>query len=164
MKSFFLGSRDPDRISLEHVFPVGNLVFSTPFEAEQGKHLRVVIEGDPEYLEHFDNHAEMLIENERDPQGRWVALANYVFDASLELIYEPRRAEPDKNWNLRLLLFVLRADLIRTCDLKLSPVAWITGTRRHVTVISERAPLPTGIGNGKVEIAPCIVLPPKKLT
>jgi len=159
IKKFFLGKDDPDRISLENVFPIGDLVFSTPFGVEQGKHHRVVIEGNKHYLEYFDDHACLLLKSEPDPFGRWVALTNYILEPSLELIYEPKCAEKIKAY--RLLVCILRMDLIAICNLRLSPVAHILATKNHVTCVDFPAPLPDDIGNGSTDLAPLIITPPR---
>lgn len=157
IKKIFLGKDDPNRISLESVFPLGDLVFSTPLEVEQGKHQKVIVEGDPLYLEHFDDCACALLESEQDPLGRWVALTDYLLEPSLELIYEPRCAEEIKS--LRLLLFVLRADLIQICNLRLASTSRVVGTKGHITFLSQSVPLPDNVGNGFFDVAPPIVLP-----
>lgn len=156
VKSFFMGKDDPDRISLENVFPIGDLVFSMPFGAEQGKHHRVIIEGDIGYLECFDDCASSLLESESDPFGRWVALTNYILEPSLELIYEPRGSEFVKAY--RLLVCILRRDLIAQCDLRLSPVARITATRGHIQCVDLPVLLPEGTHNGSTELAPLIAV------
>jgi len=157
IKTLFMGRDDPNRISLENVFPVGNLTFSMPFEAEQGKRHRIVIEGSPDYLGYFDDHASLLLESEPDPLGRWAALTNYVLEPSLELIYEPRCNEHFRAF--RLLVCVLRVDLIVQCDLRLAPIARITATRGYVQCVDLPVPLPEGVCNGHTDLAPTIVLP-----
>ncbi len=162
MKKYFLGSRDPNRISLENVFPVGNLIFSTPIEAVAGNQLQVVVEGDQEYLDYFGDHASRLLKHGQDESGRWTALMKYLDSACIELIYEPNRAEGEIDYHLRLLVFGLRADLVQVCNLRLSPVALVTGTKGHITVLYERAPLPEGIGNGILDFIPHNIVPPRK--
>lgn len=157
VRAFFLGKGDPDHISLEGVFPVGDLVFSMPFGTEQGKHHRVIVEGNADYLEYFDDRASLLLESEPDPLGRWVALTNYALEQSLELIYEPRCSELVKAF--RLLVCTLRKDLITQCDLRLSPVARITATRGRIQCMDLPVPLPRDVRNGFTDLAPMIALP-----
>jgi hypothetical protein len=158
-KRFFLGKDDPDRIMLEEVFPVGDVVFSTPFE-EAGRHHRVVIEGGEPYVDFIADHIHGLTEyDEMNPYGRWVAIAPYGEDEGLEVFYEPL----DKSMpGLRLLVFVLRADLVKACDLRLSSVARVTVIRGHITCLYQAAPLPAEIGNGQIEL-PAIIVPPPRL-
>jgi len=164
IKRVFKGKDDPDKISLEGVFPRGDLIFSTPFDAEQGKHHRVVVEGSSVLLERFDDYASALLESEPDAFGRWVALTDYVLEEpSLELIYEPRKTR-EKNMNLRLLVFVLRTDLVKVCNLRLSPFSVISATRGYITVLYKQISLPENIGNGFLDFAPSVVLSsPKKV-
>lgn len=158
IKRFFLGKDDPNKISLERVFPLGDLVFSTPFYVEQGKHHRIVVEGSPAFLEKFDDYADILLQSEPDAFGRWVALTDYVLeDPSLELIYEPKNVR-DVN-NIRLLVFTLRTDLVKICNLKLSPVSVVNATRSYVTVLYNHVALPENVSNGFLDFAPPIVLP-----
>lgn len=159
MKRFFLGKDDPDRITLENVFPVGDVVFSTPFE-EAGRHHRVVIEGGEPFVEFLAEHIHGLTEyDETNPYGRWVAIAPYGDDEGLEIIYEPL---DKKVAAFRLLVFVLRTDLVKACDLKLSSVAHVTVTKGHITCLHQIAPLPEEVGNGQIEL-PQIILPPPRL-
>ncbi len=158
-KRFFLGKDDPDRIMLERVFPVGDIVFSMPFE-EAGRHHRVVIEGAEPYVDFVAEHIHGLTEyDEANPYGRWVAIAPYGDDEGLEIFYEPvdRSIAP-----FRLLVFVLRADLVKACDLRLSSVAYVTATKGHVTCLHLVAPLPEDLGNGQIEL-PAIISPPPRL-
>lgn len=158
IKRIFMGLNDPNRITLEYVFPVGNITFSMPFGIEQGRHHRVVVEGHPAYLDFFDCHASKLLASDYENNlGRWVALANYIFEESLEMIFEPK----DKRLiPYRLLVFELRHDLVKICDLRLAPVARVTCIRDEMTVLYHPAPLPENIGNGKINITPGIILPP----
>lgn len=158
-KRFFLGRDDPDRIMLENVFPTGDLVFSTPLE-EVGKHQRVVIEGGEPFLDFIARHIHGLTQyDERNPDGRWTAITPYGGDQGIELFYEPSaKLMP----GLRLIIFVLRRDLVQACDLKLSPVAQVTVTLGHITCLYQNAPLPEDIGNGQIEV-PHVIVPPTRL-
>jgi len=158
-KRFFLGKDDPDRITLEDVFPVGDIVFSTPFE-EAGRHHRVVIEGREPFIDFLAEHIHGLTEWDRNNSyGRWVAIAPYGDDQGIEVFYEPLNKSMAA---FRLLVFVLRSDLVRACDLKLSEVAHVTVTRDHITCMHESAPLPKDVGNGQIEV-PQVILPPPRL-
>lgn len=158
-KRFFLGRDDPDRIMLENVFPVGDIVFSTPFE-EVGRHHRVVVEGAEPYVDFVAEHIHGLTGyDEGNPYGRWVAIAPYGEDEGLEIFYEPL---DKKMAAFRLLVFILRADLVKACDLKLSSVAHVTVTKGHITCLHQAAPLPEEVGNGRIEL-PVIILPPPRL-
>jgi len=162
----FMGKNDPDRISLENVFPLGDLTFSMPFGVEQGRHHRIVVEGNPEFLRCFGDCAGTLLESESDPLGRWVALTTFLSEprlelSCLELVYEPRCTKELRA--LRLLVFVLRTDLVRICNLRLSPVSLITGTKDFITFLNRPVPLPDYIKNGFLDVAPPIVLPPQRV-
>jgi len=63
---------------------------------------------------------------------------------------------------LRLLVFVLRADLVKSCDLRLASVAHVTVTKQHITCMHQAAPLPEEVGNGQIEL-PNIILPKPRL-
>lgn len=156
IKKFFKGKHDPDRITLEKVFTVGDVVFSTPFE-EVGRHRRVVIEGAEPLIDFIAEHIQGLTEYDAgNPYGHWVAIAPYAEDQGLEVFYEPL----DKIIAaFRLLVFDLRKDLIRACDLRLSPVAHVTVTRSQITCLQQPVPLPQEVGNGQIEL-PRIILPP----
>jgi len=144
---------------LENVFPTGDLVFSTPLE-EVGKHQRVVIEGGEPFLDFIARHINGLTQyDERNPDGRWTAITPYGEDQGIELFYEP---SAKLMAGLRLIVFVLRRDLVQACDLKLSPVAQVTVTLGHITCLYQNAPLPEDIGNGQIEV-PRVIFPPPRL-
>lgn len=158
IKKIFRGKDDPDKISLEGVFPRGDLVFSTPFDVEQGRHCRVVVEGSPVFLETFDDYADILLQSKSDVFGQWVASTNYVLEEpSLELIYELKNTKGIEN--LRLLVFVLRIDLIKICNLKLSPVSVVNATKGYINILYNRVSLPKEIKNGFLDFTPKVVLP-----
>jgi hypothetical protein len=156
-KRFFLGKNDPNRISLENVFPIGNLVFSMPIGIEQGRHHRIVVEGTADYLQSFSDHANRLIGRESDFAGRWIALTDYDLDSSRVLLYEPKCHEAMKA--VQLLVLILRNDLIQFCNLRLSNAAVVTGTRGWVTFLNNRVSLPSYIANGSLDVAPLIAPP-----
>jgi hypothetical protein len=162
IKKVFRGKGDPNKISLEKVFPDGDLVFSTPFGVEQGKHHRIIVEGNSAFLEKFDDYTDILLKSVND-FGRWVALTNYILEEpSLELIYEPKSAK--EVLNLLLLVFILRVDLVKICNLRLSPVSVINATIDHVTVLYKPIPLPENLGNGFLDLMPSIIIPsPQKV-
>ncbi len=151
LRRMFMGQDDPDRISLERVFPFGDLIFSMPFE-ETGRQHRIIVEGNQSLLEQFENHADVLTKSQPDNYGRWVALIDGVMrEPSLQIIYEPADVEIV---NFRLLVFVLRADLVKICNFRLCLVSHVIATKSHVVVLHKPAPLPESIGNGFLELLP----------
>ena len=160
MKRLFMGKNDPDGIILERVFPRSNLVFSTPLE-EIGRHHRVIVEGDEPLLEEFEYRTEILKETKTN-NGRWVAIVEgeLLKKPCLWIVYEPKDRIAE---SFNLLVFNLREDLVKICNLKLCPVSHVTVTKGHTTVFNNPAPLPKEIGNGLLEIAPAIVSPTIRL-
>ena len=99
-----------------------------------------------------------MLESRPDAFGRWVASTSYILEEpSLELIYEPKDVKGIEN--LLLLVLVLRTDLVKICNLKLSPVSVVNVTRGHVTVLYNRVSLPENISNGFLDFAPLIIAP-----
>lgn len=159
MKQWFFGKDDPNRISLENVFPVGDIVFSTPFGVETGRHRRIFAEGESKLLQSFGDHADHLLAERPTPLGKWVAIDRY-FSSGIQMVYEPATTAMEA---CGLLVFALRLDLINLCHLRLSPVAMITGRVGYKDFFKKSVPLPDGIKNGFLDVAPLIVKPSRCL-
>lgn len=151
-RRIFLGREDPSRISLEIVFPYGDIVFSTPVN-EVGRFRKVVIEGHETILDFLEPHLQHLVKFGSDEReyGEWMAVA--PFDPmpveGIQILFRPinKNVAP-----MMILPLLLREHLVQVCDLKLSPISQLLGKKDDIIFLSQLVKLPEEIGNGKIDV------------
>lgn len=147
----FLGRNDARRITLERIFPHGNITFSTPIW-ESGRYRLIVVEGVTETLEVLGEYIRDLALRQYIEErhfGRWYGFGTHETTGGLQVQYDSL----DRPINqLQLLDLVLRAHLVKYCDLKLLPVSVIVGYSDGNKFMEIRVPLSPDIGNGSIEL------------
>jgi hypothetical protein len=152
----FFGRNDARRITLERLFPHGDITFSTPIW-ESGRYRLVVVEGIPETLEVLGEYIRDLALRQYIEErffGRWYGFGTHETTGGLQVQYDSLEKPVNQ---LQLLDFVLRAHLVKYCDLKLLPVSVIVGYSDGSKFMEIMAPLPVDIGNGATELAKRVI-------
>lgn len=146
----FLGQKDPTRLSLEIIFPYGDVVFSTPVN-EVGRQRRVVIEGHETFLDFLQPYLEDLIAAGPDEKkyGQWTTIVPHDPTDGIQIFFRPINKTVT---SMIILSFLLRSQLIRVCNLKLSEISQVLGTKDGAVFLSQFVKLPEDIGNGTIEV------------
>lgn len=157
-KKFFMGKEDSNRVSLENIFPLSDIVFSSPFY-EVGKYHRVVVEGNPKNLEELAIYLQCLLGYDiHNSRGHWVSVTPFEPTDGLQIFYDHKDQTLDV---IELLVFVLRNSLVNACNLKLTLISRVIGVRNHIIFLDKPVPL-TEPYNGRIELK-MVILPGSKV-
>ncbi len=151
VRRYFLGGADPTRLTLEKVFPYGDVIVSSPV-AEVGKRLQVIIEGNESALEFLEERLEFLFGSERkrkNKYGRWTDVVPFEEGPGLKVLFRPIN---QRVASIIPLILIFRLDLVLRCDLKLAEFSHMIGQMDNVVFLDQIIPLPKEIRNGSAEI------------